>query len=82
MKKPKISSVKGLSVDVVKTVTGDLLKSQAQTPVTLRIGKAYTPPMPKSPKNRVTIEMPIMSFETDYVGIVNNTEFIRFVESA
>ncbi len=28
----------------------------------------------------VTIELPIMSFETDYVGIVNNTEFIRFVE--
>jgi acyl-CoA thioester hydrolase len=24
--------------------------------------------------------MPIMSFETDYQGIVNNTEFIRFVE--
>jgi len=33
------------------------------------------------PKPRtVTIEMPIMSFETDYVGIVNNTEFIRFLE--
>jgi acyl-CoA thioester hydrolase len=28
----------------------------------------------------VTIEMPIMSFETDYQGIVNNTEFIRFLE--
>lgn len=28
----------------------------------------------------MTIEMPIMSFETDYVGIVNNTEFIRFLE--
>jgi acyl-CoA thioester hydrolase len=28
----------------------------------------------------VTIELPIMSFETDYVGIVNNTEFIRFLE--
>jgi acyl-CoA thioester hydrolase len=24
--------------------------------------------------------MPIMSFETDYQGIINNTEFIRFVE--
>lgn len=34
-----------------------------------------------SPKPRsVTIELPIMSFETDYVGIVNNTEFIRFLE--
>jgi len=31
-------------------------------------------------RNSVTIEMPIMSFETDYVGIVNNTEFIRFLE--
>ena len=32
------------------------------------------------PKNSVTIEMAIMSFETDYQGIVNNTEFIRFLE--
>lgn len=32
------------------------------------------------PKRSVTIELPIMSFETDYVGIVNNTEFIRFLE--
>jgi len=31
-------------------------------------------------KRSVTVEMPIMSFETDYVGIVNNTEFIRFLE--
>jgi acyl-CoA thioesterase FadM len=31
-------------------------------------------------RNSVVIEMPIMSFETDYVGIVNNTEFIRFLE--
>ncbi len=31
-------------------------------------------------KHSVTIEMAIMSFETDYQGIVNNTEFIRFVE--
>src|SRR5258708_3563999 len=31
-------------------------------------------------KQSVTVEMPIMSFETDYQGIVNNTEFIRFVE--
>jgi len=36
--------------------------------------------MPRDPKTIVTIEMPIMSFETDYVGIVNNTEFIRFLE--
>ena len=36
--------------------------------------------MPPTPKRSVTIEMPIMSFETDYVGIVNNTEFIRFLE--
>jgi acyl-CoA thioester hydrolase len=36
--------------------------------------------MPESRKTKVTIEMPIMSFETDYVGIVNNTEFIRFLE--
>lgn len=28
----------------------------------------------------VTIKLPIMSFETDYQGIVNNTEFIRFLE--
>ncbi len=34
----------------------------------------------KPRKNSVTIELPIMSFETDYQGIVNNTEFIRFVE--
>ena len=31
-------------------------------------------------KHSVTIEMAIMSFETDYQGIVNNTEFIRFLE--
>src|ERR1700722_5316027 len=31
-------------------------------------------------KTQLTIEMPIMSFETDYQGIVNNTEFIRFLE--
>ncbi len=37
------------------------------------------PPSPKN-KNSVTIEMAIMSFETDYQGIVNNTEFIRFLE--
>lgn len=36
--------------------------------------------MSKNRKNSVTIELPIMSFETDYQGIVNNTEFIRFVE--
>ncbi len=36
--------------------------------------------MSKPRKNSVTIELPIMSFETDYQGIVNNTEFIRFVE--
>jgi acyl-CoA thioester hydrolase len=37
--------------------------------------------MPRSSrKNPVTIELPIMSFETDYQGIVNNTEFIRFLE--
>jgi acyl-CoA thioester hydrolase len=40
---------------------------------------AYTLKMNK-PKHSVTIELPIMSFETDYVGIVNNTEFIRFLE--
>jgi acyl-CoA thioester hydrolase len=33
-----------------------------------------------SKKKSAAIEMTIMSFETDYVGIVNNTEFIRFVE--
>ena len=33
-----------------------------------------------SRKGSVTIELPIMSFETDYQGIVNNTEFIRFLE--
>jgi acyl-CoA thioester hydrolase len=31
-------------------------------------------------KTQLTVEMPIMSFETDYQGIVNNTEFIRFLE--
>ncbi len=31
-------------------------------------------------RHSVTIELPIMSFETDYQGIVNNTEFIRFLE--
>ena len=36
--------------------------------------------MKQQEKRAVTIEMPIMSFETDYVGIVNNTEFIRFLE--
>ena len=36
--------------------------------------------MPRTRKNSVTIEMAIMSFETDYQGIVNNTEFIRFLE--
>ncbi len=35
---------------------------------------------PLKPGRFVTIEMPIMSFETDFVGIVNNTEFIRFLE--
>ncbi len=37
-------------------------------------------PLSMSKQNRLTIEMPIMSFETDYQGIVNNTEFIRFLE--
>ncbi len=37
--------------------------------------------MKKSRSKRfITIELPIMSFETDYQGIVNNTEFIRFLE--
>src|SRR5258708_18762733 len=35
---------------------------------------------PSKVKHSVTIEMAIMSFETDYQGIVNNTEFIRFLE--
>src|SRR5580658_5746181 len=42
--------------------------------------KGYISPMPQPPKTKVTIEMAIMSFETDYQGIVNNTEFIRFLE--
>lgn len=42
------------------------------------LGMSYTRSM--ASKRTVTIEMPIMSFETDYVGIVNNTEFIRFLE--
>jgi len=29
---------------------------------------------------KINIELPIMSFETDYQGIVNNTEFVRFLE--
>jgi len=36
--------------------------------------------MEKPSQRSVTIELPIMSFETDFVGIVNNTEFIRFLE--
>ena len=36
--------------------------------------------MPKPARISVAVEMPIMSFETDYQGIVNNTEFIRFLE--
>lgn len=36
--------------------------------------------MAKTSRPSVTIELPIMSFETDYQGIVNNTEFIRFLE--
>jgi acyl-CoA thioester hydrolase len=36
--------------------------------------------MSKPAKTLVAVEMPIMSFETDYQGIVNNTEFIRFLE--
>lgn len=36
--------------------------------------------MPPSKRPSVTIELPIMSFETDYQGIVNNTEFVRFIE--
>lgn len=31
-------------------------------------------------KTSISVEMPIMSFETDYQGIVNNTEFVRFIE--
>lgn len=31
-------------------------------------------------RTSVAVEMPIMSFETDYQGIVNNTEFVRFIE--
>ena len=40
----------------------------------------YTSCMSSLKKFSVTIEMAIMSFETDFVGIVNNTEFIRFLE--
>jgi YbgC/YbaW family acyl-CoA thioester hydrolase len=40
----------------------------------------YTYSMVPSGKISVTVEMPIMSFETDFQGIVNNTEFIRFLE--
>src|ERR1700679_2619870 len=29
---------------------------------------------------KVSVQLPIMSYETDYQGIVNNTEFIRFLE--
>jgi|ERR1700677_3009479 acyl-CoA thioester hydrolase len=31
-------------------------------------------------QQKVSVQLPIMSFETDYQGIVNNTEFIRFLE--
>jgi acyl-CoA thioester hydrolase len=40
----------------------------------------YTLAMSPQRRHSVTIEMAIMSFETDFVGIVNNTEFIRFLE--
>jgi acyl-CoA thioester hydrolase len=36
--------------------------------------------MIKRPRHSVTIELPVMSYETDFVGVVNNTEFIRFIE--
>lgn len=36
--------------------------------------------MRKRPGPSVRIEFPVLSFETDYIGIVNNTEFIRFLE--
>ncbi|HTA76106.1 MAG TPA: thioesterase family protein [bacterium] len=29
---------------------------------------------------KVSVQLTIMSYETDYQGIVNNTEFIRFLE--
>jgi acyl-CoA thioester hydrolase len=31
-------------------------------------------------QQKVSVQLPIMSYETDYQGIVNNTEFIRFLE--
>jgi len=38
-------------------------------------------PIELKPRGQVaTVEIPILSFETDYVGIVNNTEFLRFLE--
>lgn len=46
----------------------------------LRHPGPYTQAVDKKPQRSVTIELPIMSFETDYQGIVNNTEFIRFLE--
>ncbi|HVZ80074.1 MAG TPA: thioesterase family protein [bacterium] len=36
--------------------------------------------MAKKARTRVSVDLPIMSFETDYQGIVNNTEFVRFIE--
>jgi len=35
---------------------------------------------PFKTRQKTQVEMPIMSFETDYQGIVNNTEFVRFLE--
>jgi acyl-CoA thioester hydrolase len=35
---------------------------------------------PKRLKRSATIELPVMSFETDFLGVVNNTEFLRYIE--
>lgn len=45
-----------------------------------RSASLYTSPMSNSHPGSVTLELPIMSYETDFVGVVNNTEFIRFIE--
>lgn len=35
---------------------------------------------PGHSKHRVTVELPVLSFETDFLGVVNNTEFLRYIE--
>ncbi len=31
-------------------------------------------------RHSATVELPVLSFETDFLGVVNNTEFLRYIE--